>query len=168
MISLAAQNNHTAKLFGIMQQVPSSAANTTLALNTDANDGDKQRRAHSKQPPTCITPFKFVAKWLKITQDLIDEFMSKTSKDKIRKCLNSNKKSKSAYLQAQRYAKLLNSLLAALNDLTRNNSWPMIRRSWSSISYAILNQSGLTAAQTSAPLGTTPALGAASSNGKSN
>jgi hypothetical protein len=128
MISLASQNNHTAKMFGI---VPA-------ALHvTNVENGQHQ----AKQAPTCITPFKIASKWLKIVQELIDEFMSKASKERIRKCLSSNKKSNSAYLQTMRYVKLLNSLLATLNDLTRNNSWPVVRRTWSSISYAILNQS---------------------------
>ena len=123
LISLVMQHNSTASLLGIStEELPAK------------NGGQLIER-------TCITPFKFASKWLRILQESIDELKSKTKLDSIRKCFGSSKKSQSIYSQALRYVKLLHGLMSSINDLNVNNSWPMVKRTWNSISFAILNQS---------------------------
>ena len=146
LISLAAQNNRTASLFGISlgggggAQVLNTTGAIAKAINLTTIKSQLQREHDPIQAKTCITPFKFASKWLKIVQDVIDELLSKSGRDRIHKCLRANKKSKSIYSQTMHILKILNGALSTINDLTVNNSWHYVRKTWNSISFAILNQ----------------------------
>jgi len=106
-----------------------------------ANNSSQVNQHESK---TCITPFKFASRWLKIGQETVDEIMSKSSRDKLRKCLNLSRKGLTVYSQILRYIKLVNSLLASINDLTVGNSWHSVKKTWNSVSYLLLNQNHMT------------------------
>jgi len=152
MISLVVQNNRTASaLLGITTSLSANHQTPFKFFKNETNStlldvlAKQQQQQQQLSAITCITPFKFASKWLKIVQDLIDEAMSKSMRDRIHKCLNVNKKSQSAYSQTMRVLKIFNTSLATLNDLTVNNSWQFVRKTWASISYALLNK------KTSAP-----------------
>lgn len=137
MISLLSQQNTTATVITL----PVSTTTTTVLPTTESNTSNNVMiNTTSNQTRTCITPFKFASRWLKIGQETVDEFMTKTSRDKIKKCLSSFKKGQSLYPQSVRYIKLVNSLLTYINDLTINNSWNIVKKAWNSISYLIINQ----------------------------
>lgn len=139
MISIVTQNNRSAAILGISSE--STTVTKPMALTTN-------NQSSSNQQKTCITPFKFASKWLNIIQQLIDDMMSKSSRDKIRKCFGLNKKGQPIPGQALRYVKLINSLLSSVNDLTVNNSWHVVKKTWNSISYAILSQTSASASTT--------------------
>lgn len=138
MISLITQTSQQQQSFNNSNNSTNSNASTITNSTSTAI-----------MKPVCITPFKFASKWLKLIQDTLDEFMSKSSKEKLKKCFMLSRKSQSVSVQSLRYMKYLNSLLAQLNDLTENGQWSSIRKTWQSISYLILQQ-------TTAP--TTPSI----------
>ena len=147
MISLVAQNNRTATLFGLSTNSTNKTSTTELSkilhlhtTNNSLSSTSSDLKSSKQQTKICITPFKFISRWLKIAQDLIDEIQSKTSRDKMKTCFGLSKKNQSFQLQALRYAKLLNSVLSSINNLTVNNSWHVVRKTWNSISYALLNR----------------------------
>lgn len=114
-----------------------SSASNPLADRLQQHQQQQQPLARS----ACVTPFRFASRWLKISQELVDEMMSKQARDKIKKCLNSYKKGKSICAQSLRFVRMANSLLSSINDLTGSDSWPLVKRTWSSISYLMLNHS---------------------------
>lgn len=119
-----------------------------ISLISQTQNADKLNNTND-QRQVCVTPFKFASKLLKLFQDTLDEFMSKSSKEKIKKCLALSKKSRSISSQSLKYIRYVNNLFNQVNDLTGSGGWPMIRRTWQSISFLILNQQQqLTAATT--------------------
>lgn len=89
---------------------------------------------------SCSTFFRFSARWLRIIQNLSSELSSKTAREKIRKCLKSQRKSQNFQTLSLRYVKMLNTVLASINDMVGSDSWHSVKKMWNNLTRAILDE----------------------------
>lgn len=95
--------------------------------------------AHNSSTPMCVTPFKFGSRWLQVAQEVVDEMLAKSTRELIKKCFTTMRR-ESLWSHSLRYARFTNGLMTAVNQIQASNSWPVVRQTWNSISYLILNQ----------------------------
>lgn len=120
----------------------SNSHNQTMFDNYNNNTTTKGQQ--QEQIRTCATPFKFASRWLKIGQELASDFVSKDSRSKIKKCMGLSRKEMSFYSRSLSYIKLVNSFILSLNDLKSNDSWFTVKKTWTSFSQLLLEQTAST------------------------
>jgi len=99
-------------------------------LNIIANNGTLHQ---------CVTPLKFISRWLQIGQLVIDQVSSRDQRNEIKSCYSIFKR-ESLWTHSLRYIKFVNGVISLVNKLSIENSWPFVRQIWKTMSYFVLNQ----------------------------
>lgn len=99
-------------------------------LNIIANNGTLHQ---------CVTPLKFISRWLQIGQLVVDQITSRNLRNEIKDCYSILKR-ESLWTHSLRYIKFVNGIISLVNKLSIENSWPFVRQIWKTTSYFILNQ----------------------------
>lgn len=115
----------------ISSMVPEQASeNNSLSVRSDAIVKVQER--------SCSSIFKFASRWLRIVQGLSAELYSRSTREKIRKCLKSQRKAETIQSLSLRFVRVVNNILTSVSNMIGSDSWLAISKTWSSISRAIL------------------------------
>ncbi|KAH9415252.1 hypothetical protein DERP_006346 [Dermatophagoides pteronyssinus] len=118
----------------------------------DVVDDSQQSTTSTKYHQQCVTPLRFLSRWIDVGQDIFQQMYSSKFWSELKSCrkrrlisLLASTKSSNTFLlgHSLRYVRFMNKLLTTIDKFSHENkgvSWNNVRQLWQTFSFFILNQ----------------------------